>query len=70
LTIVSCLVLILANGIPRREQLPEINARDVEIDHLKTTVIALNEKVEAINDMRNDVGETRNQFDKSEQARV
>ncbi len=40
------------------------------MDHLKTTVIALNEKAEIIGDMRNDVAETRNQYEQCDVARV
>ncbi len=47
-----------------------LNERDVEIDHLKTTVIALNEKSELLGDMKQDVSDTRVQLEKSEQARV
>lgn len=47
-----------------------INERDVEIDHLKTTVIALNEKVETMNDIKTDISDTRVQWSKSEEART
>ena len=34
------------NGFDRDNSIRGLNERDVEIEHLKTTVIALNEKVE------------------------
>jgi peptidoglycan hydrolase CwlO-like protein len=36
---------------------------------LKTTVIALNEKVETINDIKQDIQDTRAEWTKSEEAR-
>ena len=32
-----------------------LSEKEVEIEHLKTTIVALNEKVEVLHDMRQDV---------------
>ena len=47
-----------------------LSEKEVEIEHLKTTVIALNEKVEVVNDLRHDVDGARGDFTVSETKRV
>ena len=46
-----------------------IGDRDIEIDRMKTTLIALNEKLTVQTDIRKDVGDTRQSFAGSEDQR-
>mmetsp|Transcript_18165 Transcript_18165/g.13216 ORF Transcript_18165/g.13216 Transcript_18165/m.13216 type:complete len:129 (+) Transcript_18165:93-479(+) len=47
-----------------------LNERDVENEHLKTTVIALNEKIEVMNDLKEDVSNHKSMLKQSEEKRV
>ena len=52
-----------------KELIRGLTEKDVEIDHLRTTQFALNEKVEVINDMKQDVITHKTLFDNSESKR-
>jgi len=46
-----------------------LNEKDVEIEHLKTTMIALDEKVKVIDDCHQEVNASRRDFRESEAKR-
>jgi hypothetical protein len=53
----------------QEELLNGINERDVEIEHLKTTMIALDEKVKVMDDVKDDISNTRRDLGESEVKR-
>lgn len=56
--------------LPQQIDPASMNAGMVEIDHLQTTIITLNQRVEIIEDMEREVDETRRALDNSDAARA
>jgi len=48
----------------------QVGERDVEIERMKTTLMALNEKLQVLTNIKEDVEETRQYFATSENKRV
>ena len=53
----------------QEELITGINEREVEIEHLKTTMIALDEKVKVMDDIKQDISNTRRDLGESEAKR-
>ena len=47
----------------------QLGERDIEIDRMKTTLFALNEKLAMVTDIKNDLEETKSYLQGSEQTR-
>lgn len=47
----------------------QLGERDIEIDRMKTTLFALNEKLAMVTDIRNDLDETKSYLQGSESTR-
>ena len=47
-----------------------LTEKEVEIDHLKTVVLALNQKIQITNDIQTDLNTKQDMFAKSEEARA